>query len=229
MKKMLSAVFGLCLIWIVLVFSIQSWALNPDFYVRQYEQMHLDTQLYVSDKDLKKCIVTLLDYLEDQRDDIVVVIKKDQIKQNAFNQRETDHMVDVKNLYRRVIFSAKAAGVILLGILIYIGRKKNGMAFLTKGVLEASFSFLVFVLFLAGWMMIDFTDFWTRFHHVFFSNDLWLLTPGVDFMIDILPESVFFNLVIRIVVTCVVTLGLFNAICFYYQKKKAPIGYEREL
>lgn len=228
MKKFLSAIYGLCLIVVTVVFTVHFWALNPSFYTRQYEQMHLAQQLGVSETDLDRSIVTLLDYLQDKRSDIQVEITKDNQKQEAFNQRETDHMVDVKALYQnamRVGFIALALALILI---IYIGRQKNGWAFLTKGVLEASAAFLVFIGFLAIWMAMDFTDFWTRFHHLFFSNDLWLLTPGVDFMIDMLPEAVFNRLVVSIVGTVVVILLGINAGCLYYQRKKAPIGYEVE-
>lgn len=46
--------------------------------------------------------------------------------------------------------------------------------------------------------MADFNGFWTTFHQLFFTNDLWLLNPATDLMINLFPEAFFSHLVIRI-------------------------------
>ena len=50
----------------------------------------------------------------------------------------------------------------------------------------------------AIWILADFTGFWTTFHQLFFTNDLWLLNPATDRMINLFPEAFFSHLVIRI-------------------------------
>ncbi len=44
--------------------------LNPDFYIPEYEEMDLASDIGVSKKDLNQSIRLLLDYLDDKRDDI---------------------------------------------------------------------------------------------------------------------------------------------------------------
>ena len=51
---------------------------------------------------------------------------------------------------------------------------------------------------LAFYAFLDFNEFWTMFHHIFFRNDLWLLDPNTDVLIMMVPETFFFNLVFRI-------------------------------
>ena len=219
MKKVCSVLFGLCVIWILLVASIRLWALNSNFYIRPYDQMNLAQQLNVSNQDLNRSIETLLDYLDNRTDSISVTITQNDVKKEAFNQREINHMIDVKALYQRVN-RAMWISVVLVGIIfIYMGREKQGRLTLARSIVEASFAFVIFVAFIGVWIAIDFTDFWIRFHHVFFDNDLWLLTPGVDFMIDILPETIFNRLVISITSSVVVALVLLNAICIYILRK----------
>ena len=42
----------------------------------------------------------------------------------------------------------------------------------------------------------DFDAFWRQFHHVFFSgNDLWLLDPNTDMLINMTTETLFAGLV----------------------------------
>ena len=46
--------------------------------------------------------------------------------------------------------------------------------------------------------MIDFNAVFVQFHHIFFDNDLWLFDPAEDYMIRMLPEGLFYDMVMRI-------------------------------
>lgn len=209
-----------------LIFCVKTWALNPNFYISLYEQMDLAEDLSVSNQDLNKTITRLLDYLENKESSISFKMTIDGQKQEVFDAKEKRHMVDVKNLYQ----NTKNVGIVLfisgLILFLFIARSKNGLAFLSKGIIRASICFLIFLAFLGMWIATDFTDFWTHFHQLFFSNQDWLLTPGVDFMIDMLPESVFERLVLSIVGTYAAFLLVLNVLCLCYQRKKAPIAFE---
>lgn len=229
MKKGLAFLFGWCLIIVCVVASIQTWALSSRFYIQKYEQIDLAQQLDVTSEDLNKSITVLLDYLEDKREDINETIEKNGKKQEAFDQREKLHMVDVKNLYQNVLKVSYLCIGLMIVLIFYFFRKKQIVAYLTQGYIRASLCFLTFVTLLGIWIVTDFTDFWIHFHHVFFpQNDYWLLTPGKDFMIDMLPEEVFETLVIRIVITVVLILGSLLLYSVWYQRKKAPIAFEEE-
>ena len=62
-------------------------------------------------------------------------------------------------------------------------------------------TFGIFILATAGAGLLFFSDFnkyFTLFHEVFFTNDLWLLDPRTDLLIRMLPEGFFFDMVARI-------------------------------
>lgn len=42
---------------------------------------------------------------------------------------------------------------------------------------------------LAAIISTDFTKYFIMFHHIFFSNDLWILDPSTDMLINIVPEG----------------------------------------
>ena len=50
---------------------------------------------------------------------------------------------------------------------------------------------------IGAYVAVDFSSFWTKFHHIFFTNDLWLLDYDTDRMIRICPEQLFFDIVVR--------------------------------
>lgn len=54
------------------------------------------------------------------------------------------------------------------------------------------------ILLLGIGMARNFNAVFTKFHEIFFDNDLWLFDPAEDYMIRMLPEGLFFDMVIRI-------------------------------
>ena len=45
---------------------------------------------------------------------------------------------------------------------------------------------------------MNFSECFTIFHEIFFDNDLWLFDARTDYMIRMLPEGFFFDMVVRI-------------------------------
>ena len=122
-------------------------------------------------------------------------------------------MVDVKALYQNALRVSKTALIILVLIVLYFywNEKKWMFAYLSKGFLTAMFTFI----------------FWTWFHTIFFTNQLWLLDPNTDFMICMLPETIFYKLVLACVIKVICFVVLAGGLAIYYMVKKAPIGFER--
>ena len=51
---------------------------------------------------------------------------------------------------------------------------------------------------LAGIISTDFSKYFVMFHHIFFNNDLWILNPETDMLINIVPEGFFMDTAARI-------------------------------
>ena len=52
---------------------------------------------------------------------------------------------------------------------------------------------IVFVFIILMGIAIDFTKAFTIFHKIFFDNDLWILYPDKDNLINIMQEDVFYD------------------------------------
>jgi len=102
-EKVNALALGL-IIWIVLVLSaLQLTAFNLDFYKEQYAHRDTAEMIGVSDNDLLIVTQVLLDYTSGIREDMIVSVVIDGVQQPYYNQREIDHMVDVRVLYLNVI------------------------------------------------------------------------------------------------------------------------------
>ena len=64
------------------------------------------------------------------------------------------------------------------------------------------------------------------FHEIFFTNDLWIFDPAEDYMIRMLPEGLFFDMVVRIgIIFISALLVLFiTSIIFLKKAKKKQIN-----
>ena len=97
--RFLSAIAGLALFLSLLLTSIDLLCFNRSFFRFQYSINHTAESIGISEDGLMNATNALLDYMQDKRDDIKVIEKVNGSEREVFDERETLHMVDVKNLY----------------------------------------------------------------------------------------------------------------------------------
>lgn len=227
-KTLFAPLFSFCLIISILLTSVDYHCFNFNFYKQAYIKLDTANSIGISQSDLEASTLVLLDYLQDKRSDIDLDITKDNQSTKAFNKRESDHMIDVKNLYQNAILVRNICIIVaIISLIIMI--KYQGKAMLlsiSQAFLKVSILFILIISFLGLYAYVDFNSFWTNFHQVFFTNDLWLLNPNTDMMINLFPEPFFYELVMRIVITfaicfiaCIITSIL------YYRKKVKQYGH----
>lgn len=127
-----------------------------------------------------------------------------------FSDRETAHMVDVFSLFRL------AKGALLVGmgfyiaILLYAYKKKKSLP--AKEILlgQALFLGLLALLAILAWQNWDLV--FVGFHKLFFSNDLWLMNPKTDLMIQMLPTPFFVGMARDIGLRTLVHIGFLQAL-----------------
>lgn len=199
----IGSVIAWCMVIIGILLSvIFVLAFNRSFYSYEYQKGDQAAQIGMSDADLMKATDTLLDYLEDKRDDITVTATISGTKTEVFNERESLHMVDVKALYQNAVKARN--GLLVTGIALLIclclRHKEQWHQILSKGYRYGMSLILMVVVLILIWAVADFYDFWMDFHYLFFDNDLFLLDPNTSVMINMFPEPFFSDLVILIII-----------------------------
>ena len=66
----------------------------------------------------------------------------------------------------------------------------------------------------------DFSRYFIVFHHIFFNNDLWILNPATDLLINIVPEPFFADTAFRIGVTFGLSVLVLFAVCLFFSLRK---------
>lgn len=205
MKKLhhilaVAAMFLLVLTLLITSFQIAIYG-DPDyaFYEREYEKYNVTESLDMEMEDVMDVTEKMMDYLIGERPELSVITEAEGQTQDFFNEQDRLHMADVKNLFlgglslRWWLLGGAAVLIILLVIL-----KGDWKRILPKAYFIALGIFLALTVVLGLLIASDFTKYFTIFHEIFFTNDLWLFDPATDYMIRMLPEGFFYDMVMRI-------------------------------
>ena len=190
---------GISLIFGLLAAVICLQATDADFYTKEYRKLGVAKDIGISAEDLEETTRVLMDYTTGEREDMVVEADFGGERKEFFNDKEKSHMIDVRKLYlgaERLAYIALIGGAVILAALMIFSRQRSAVL---QGYRMGNYIFLAVFALIALYAAMDFSAFWTSFHHVFFTNDLWLLDPDTDNMILMFPERFFFDLVFRIV------------------------------
>lgn len=145
-----------------------------------------------------------LEFGIDENDDSVIM-----------REIEISHMVDVKNVYTYLRIAAISSLVIAVS-LSYMLYKVNKKA-LYETFKNMYLGPMFFVMFIGGYLIIDFDTAFTVFHKIFFSNDDWLLY-STDVLIILLPVNFWMTSGIIILTLFSGTIGMINFINRRYLK-----------
>lgn len=224
----LTALASLLLIVGMLIASIEMFAVNERFFESEYSKLNTAASIGMSDEDLTRVTDNLIAYTTGHRDSLDMQAKINGAEEEVFGQREKDHMVDVRALYlaARTVRIASLVTALVLIAAAFAVFGKNALRTLCRSFLAVSGAFALIVLALGIYAAVDFASFWTSFHHLFFTNDLWLLDPRTDVLIMMVPEAFFSSLVTRIIVRFVsifVTLNIAAAVGAAIIKKRRQI------
>ena len=115
----------------------------------------------------------------------------------CFHDYEGAHMADCRGLIRADEAAAAATGFLVLFLLLMTFLTEKDWRSWCRGLLLGLRIMLAAVALLAIWAVSDFNGFFITFHEVAFTNDGWLLNPGTDMLIRLMPIEFFISLGIR--------------------------------
>lgn len=186
--------------WLITSFQIVIYG-DPEyrFYQSEYEKYCVTEALDMEMDDVMAVTEYMMDYLIGKEEVLSIETKVDGNIQDFFNEQDRLHMEDVKNLFlgglrlRTICFITA-----VLGLLFLILVKADWKRLIRKAYFCALGVFAALIVLLLISFSIDFTASFTVFHEIFFTNDLWMFDPSTDYMIRMLPEGFFYDMVMKI-------------------------------
>lgn len=186
---------------IILLISSFETAMYSDFgvYEREYEKYDVLDDLGMTMEDTMHVTREMMAYLRGDRDVLSVETTVEGRQQDFFNEQDRFHMAEVRDLFIGGLdlrLGACAAAVLCIIILIFLRADWRKIVPRSYWIVLAVIGVLLTVF--AAAVVIDFNAVFVGFHHIFFDNDLWLFDPAEDYMIRMLPEGLFADMVVRI-------------------------------
>ncbi len=205
MKKatiwVLSVLASVALFLVIVFTCFQLVAFDEGRYTKAQQQYNLMEVTGMDQTTLQKVTHELLLYCQGRRDTLDMQAPINGQVREVFDEREKSHMVDVQLLFLagyKLRAMAIAAFFLVVLLLTAVHRGQTARA-LARGWLATIAVLGVLMAALGIAMAIDFTGVFTRFHLLFFSNDLWLLDPTYEVLIQMLPEAFFLSIAKAIV------------------------------
>ncbi|MGX8797381.1 TIGR01906 family membrane protein [Fusibacter sp. JL298sf-3] len=207
----------------LLLLSFEHYALNDAYYTKQFLKLEVHEAIGLSTSDLSKVSRTLVDYMDGEIPTLDVDVYLEGRQQPFFNAKEIQHMVDVKQLFdwgKRVLFGAQLAMLIAIVVIALTGDRRSVL-----GALKAALLILTLLIVLGvGAAALDFNAAFVQFHEIFFPNDLWLLNPLEDRLIQLMPLEFFIQFTQIWLATCAALYlglgGIYFALRHYHKKKQ---------
>lgn len=176
--------------------------------------------------DLLAVTHEMMAYLRGNREDLHVFTTMGGEYREFFNAREIAHMEDVRGLFLGGLVIRRAAVLgILLALAFLIFTKAKLLEILPKAICLGMGGVFLIAGALGGIIATDFNKYFVIFHHIFFDNDLWILDPATDMLINIVPEPFFMDTAFRILGVFGGSVALIFGICLYLWRKSCKTTF----
>ena len=223
LKKISYISLGILLSIVLLFTSVEIVAFNLNHYNKSFVKYNITESTGMDMKNLQHTIEDVLLYLKDNREELDTRAVINGEEREVFGEREILHMVDVKELFIKGRFIRNLSIPLILIISLFIIKTdRNWKRSLSKTLLNTSIINIVLLVILLILMAIDFYKYFTYFHLIFLNNDLWILDPKTDVLIQMVPERFFYDTAVKIVSYFVGSLLVLGSFGFYYIKKNKP-------
>lgn len=174
-------------------------------YKAGFEKYNITQVTGISLPELNKAATGLIQYFNSGEEYIDLQVIKDGQPFTLFNEKEVQHLKDVKGL---IWLDYKVLIGTFLYLLIYAAffiRRKANKRNLAQGLFGGGILTVVLGLALGVGILFGFDQLFWDFHLLSFSNDFWLLDPTKDYMIMMFPGDFWYD---AFGFVAILTLGL---------------------
>lgn len=190
LKHLLSIFLVLSGIIVIAALTLQLYAYNTSWYMSRMDKLEINEYTGINRTDIERICGKLTGYLKGTTQDINITATVHGTTREVFNDKEKQHMIDVRKIFDHVRI------ITVVSVLIFFGCLFSLAKFFPKKTLYRSLILIggvpiVFLAMLTVVALIDFHEAFTVFHKIFFTNELWLLDPRTDILIQMLPQPFF--------------------------------------
>lgn len=173
---------------------------DPAYYQRGYLQHGVTRTTGMTQAQLTAATAQIQAYFRGGPP-VLLVVEKERGQAPLFNDREQQHLADVRDLLGLALWVQVGSLGYLLGATVYLlaFRRSDGARMLAQWLSAGAGLTLALFAGLGSLALTDFSSFWTQLHKLSFRNDLWMLDPRTDYMIRLYPIPFWSDAVVDVI------------------------------
>ena len=190
----------------------------PLAYDYAFDRYDAEESTGLARSDLDGVGAALREYFNNDEKTFYKTVTEDGLVQPVFNARETRHMEDVKSLVWKLNRAQEISAVFVLAYVVaFFIWARDGNVRQLAGQCLAGIGLGVLALgTVAAVALFGFDAAWSRFHTIAFANDLWLLNPRTDHLIQMFPEPFWRDMTILLGALCAAEALVISAVSTVY-------------
>ncbi|MFQ5880422.1 MAG: TIGR01906 family membrane protein [Dehalococcoidia bacterium] len=195
LQRLATALFVLSVPVVLITSNVRFAANEVRLYQYGFDRYNAEARTGIPRPELDRAARGLITYFSSDQRTVDIRVEEDGRQVPLFNQRETLHLADVKNLLRLVFRTQEIALALALTYVVaaFVLRRQAGLRRLATEVAAGAGLALAIVVGLGGFALIGFDDLFQRFHLLAFTNDFWQLNPRTDHLIQMFPQGFWFD------------------------------------
>lgn len=177
----------------IFLLSFEWFAMSKTYYVNQFEALEVHKTIGMEMSSIGVITQELIQFMDDGTGDLTQEVLINGESKQFLNDKEIHHMEDIYWLFyygRRFLWALQALMVVAIFLLF---RRPKSVDHFVRALKIAVFTAIITLSFLGALAFINFDFAFTKFHEIFFTNDLWLLDPRTDRLIMLMPLQFFIN------------------------------------
>lgn len=177
------------------------------FFKKEYVKYEIQDNLPMEMDDIMLVTEHMMEYLRGRESDMQITTTVAGQAREFFNEQDLFHMAEVKELFLGM-YRLRMWGLAALALaVIAMAAARTGFSSFFRMFQFTLAGFVVLIVVLGGLIAINFDRVFVIFHHIVFDNSAWLFDPATDLMINMLPEGLFMDFTVRILVCFAVFLA----------------------
>ena len=200
MRWVMGYLVAICVLLIIVSQSIIFPTFFMPFFEWQYQRLEVHETIDIAPAELTRVTTDLLDYMRGRRqslEDVYGTVAG--TYRRFFSDIEIRHMEDVLGLYNIAFMVRNIAFFTALGLMLIMALLRyHILHVIARCCREVQTGFILLGGIVAGLIALNFHRAFDIFHHMFFSNDYWVLDPRYNLLINMVPLGFFIHMAIFI-------------------------------
>jgi integral membrane protein (TIGR01906 family) len=221
LNKIVFIIFICCIPVLIVTSNVRIGVSDIRLYEHGFDKYDISKKTGIERSGLTVIAHHLIDYFNLKAESAQIEVVKSGEEIDLFNEKELVHLEDVQALIQ-LDYLVQLVAIILAVLCIAVLFVLSGdrLRRIMKGVFWGCVVTLAGVIVLVLWAIFGFDQLFILFHLVSFSNDLWLLDPTKDHLIQLFPGGFFYDAAVYGFIAVIVESLILGTISFIVVRRK---------